>query len=204
MEQAIYDKAIKDTGIAAIHKAGAAGKCNTCTPAPVGLVAWWTGDGNGIDSRGFSNGIAGGGLTFASARVAQGFNFDGSSAEIRIPASTSLDVGVGGGITIDMWIKPTTVTNNPLAEWGSGVTGAHFWLGGSEVPGNLYINLTDTGGNYHVLQSAGGVIAPNEWQQVSMTYDKATGIATLYRNGSIVAGNELIHKALLKTLAKPV
>lgn len=187
-EVEIFGRVVTQAEFRAIFQAGSSGRCDTCSPAPVGLVSWLAGDGNANDIRGFNNGIAEGSLAFASAKVSQGFNFDGNAADIRIPASTSLDVGVGGGITIDMWIKPTTVTNNPLAEWGSGVTGAHFWLGGSEVPGNLYINLTDTGGNFHVLQSAGGVIAPNEWQHVSMTYDKTTGIATLYRNGSIVAG----------------
>ncbi len=159
-----------------------------CTPAPVGLVGWWPGDGATTDMRGTNNGIAEGSLTFSLGKVAQGFNFDGSTADIRVPASSSLDVGVRGGMTIDMWINPTTVTNNPLAEWGSGITGAYFWLGGSEVPGNLYINLTDTGGNYHVLQSPGGIVIPNEWQHVAMTYDPASGIAAIYRNGSIVAG----------------
>ncbi|MBK7393698.1 MAG: hypothetical protein IPI64_10430 [Chloracidobacterium sp.] len=187
-EVSVFNRSLSGAEIQAIHNARGAGFCSTCTPAPVGLASWWSGDGIASDIRGFDNGIAEGALTFTAGKVAQGFNFDGSSADIRIPASSGLDVGVRSGMTIDMWIKPTTVTNNPLAEWGSGVTGAHFWLGGSEVPGNLYINLTDTGGNFHVLQSAGGVIAPNEWQHVAMTYDKASGIATLYRNGSIVAG----------------
>lgn len=166
----------------------AAKRSTACITPPAGMVSWWPGDGNNSDIIGTNNGITEGNLTYSSAKVLQGFNFDGTTADIRIPASTSLDVGARGPMTIDMWIKPTTVTNNPLAEWGSGVTGAHFWLGGSEVPGNLYINLTDTGGNYHILQSAGGVVVPNQWQHVAMTYDSASGIAAIYLNGSIVAG----------------
>ncbi|MBP9109195.1 MAG: VCBS repeat-containing protein [Pyrinomonadaceae bacterium] len=187
-EVSLADRAFTAEEIQGIYNAGSAGQCPECTPPPANMVGWWPGEGNTSDIIGTNNGIAEGNLAYSSAKVSQGFSLDGTTADIRIPASTSLDVGARGRMTIDMWIKPTAVTNNPLAEWGSGITGAHFWLGGSEVPGNLYINLTDTGGNYHVLQSAGGVVVPNEWQHVAMTYDSATGIATIYLNGSIVAG----------------
>jgi|CXWL01.1.fsa_nt_gi hypothetical protein len=187
-EVSLADRAFTAEEVQTIYNAGSAGQCHECTPPPANMVSWWPGDGNTSDIIGSNNGIAEGNLSYSSAKVLQGFNFDGTTADIRIPASTSLDVGARGAMTIDMWIKPTAVTNNPLAEWGSGITGAHFWLGGSEVPGNLYINLTDTGGNYHVLQAAGGVVVPNEWQHVAMTYDSASGIAAIYLDGSIVAG----------------
>jgi hypothetical protein len=46
-------------------------------------------------------------------------------------------------------------------------------------------------GNDHFVQSLGGNVVPNSWQHVAMTYDKTTGILTLYRNGLVLTNSNV-------------
>jgi len=94
-----------------------------------------------------------------------------------------------------MWINPTDITvEHPLVEWntGSGFQ-THFWhsVNGGSAAGNLFANILSPGGAYHSLNSASGLVQLNVWQHVAVTYDRATGIATLYLNGVVVAQQNL-------------
>ncbi len=40
-----------------------------CTPAPVGLVSWWSGDSNALDGRSRNNGMLQNGATYGSSEV---------------------------------------------------------------------------------------------------------------------------------------
>ena len=53
--------------------------------------------------------------------------------------------------------------------------------------GQLFANIWDTSGNYHVFYSATGVLDPANFQHVALTYDKSSGNAFIYRNGVVVA-----------------
>ena len=169
----------------------------TCAPAPPGLVGWWAGEANANDSAGANNGALYGGLAFAAGEVGQAFNFDGSSGYVEMPASASLNVGAGAGLTIECWIKPAALADQqPIVEWNSGAhAGAHFWTsvgppyGGG--PGAIYVNLIDTTGAFHTLTTGPGVLKTNIFQHVAVSYDKATGLASLYCNGALVTSGLL-------------
>jgi hypothetical protein len=51
--------------------------------------------------------------------------------------------------------------------------------------------VVDTEGNAHSLHSAEGVIVPEKFQQVALTYDKGSGQARLLVNGVVVAQENL-------------
>jgi len=88
-----------------------------CTPAPSGLVSWWTGDGNANDRIGGNDGSTVNGAGFASGKVGRAFNFNGVDQFVRIPGSPSLNPP--GSLTIEAWIYPTNdTTANIFAEWG--------------------------------------------------------------------------------------
>src|SRR5690349_8225900 len=53
-----------------------------CTPAPSGLVSWWTGDGIASDVIGGYNGILVGGVGFAAGEVGPAFSFDGLGGSV--------------------------------------------------------------------------------------------------------------------------
>ena len=70
-----------------------------CTPPPIGLVGWWPGEGSPQDLVGGNNGISAPNVSFGAAKVGLGFALNDTNAYVRIPASASLNVGTGAGLT---------------------------------------------------------------------------------------------------------
>ncbi len=206
-ELAIYNHALASNEIAAIYNAGSAGKCASapvasCTPPPSGIAGWWPGEGNANDVIGGSSGGLQGGISFSPGEVGQAFNFNNTNAYVAAPASPGLDVGGGGGFTLEAWINPTDVMQtHPLFEWNSATWwGVHFHISpgqpttgspGPAGPGQLYANIVDSNNNCHQLGSSAGVVATNVFQHVALTYDKASGVATIYCNGQIASQTTL-------------
>lgn len=172
-----------------------------CTPPPSGLVSWWPGEGSANDVMGINNGVLENG-TYTAGEVGEAFALVGMNTYVYVPASPSLNVGLSGGMTIEGWIKPTVLnTERPVADWDNGSTwGVQFNISSPYIPGSgpsgagpgcLYANLRDVNGTFHWLSSAGGLIQPNEYQYVALTYDKSSGVATIYLNGVVVAQKDV-------------
>ena len=166
-----------------------------CFPAPTGLVGWWRGESNTLDSIGGNNGSFLGSASYTYGEVGNALSFDGVNSGVLVPASANLNVGAGNGMTIEAWVNPSEITPggkaNPVVEWngGSGYNyGSAFWLTHPSVAiGNFFANLVDTGGGNHVIFSNSGLITTNVYQHIAVTYDKASGTAALYYNGGQVA-----------------
>src|SRR5437764_13848142 len=179
--------------------AGQQARAQNCAPPPPGLVSWYPANSNANDVQSGNNGILEGSLTFATGEVAQAFSFDGTTANVKIPAAAGLDVGISNGLTIDLWLNPANLNERSLVEWNSnqpgtgiaGIIGVHLSVSVTSqgaAPGNLYANLIDTSGNSHIIQSNGVLINTNQWQHAALTYDKTTGSAAIYLNGTVIAG----------------
>ena len=158
-----------------------------CVPTPSGLVASWRAENNADDSISTNNGTPVGGVTYTNGEVGQAFSFDNvntSTSYIPLPASPSLDIGSGSGLTIECWIQPDAAVlpgGAPIIEWDSATTdGVQLWVG-------LSAAIRDTSGNANIIQAPAGLLNTNNFQHVAVTYDKSSGNAYLYYNGSIVA-----------------
>jgi hypothetical protein len=169
----------------------------TCVTPPANLISWWLAEGDANDSLNLNHGVAQGGLGFAPGKVGQAFSFNGTNADVRIPASTNLDVGTGDGLTIEAWINPADISiNRPLVEWNqSSQVGVHLWISQATPfgngPGSIYANFIDDGGNDHPIASPADLVTSNVFQHVAATYDKASGFGRLYYNGTLVAEQSL-------------
>jgi hypothetical protein len=201
-EVSLYDRALSAAEILSIYNAGGAGKCLAppsppCLPAPTNLVSWWRGEGSALDSWDHNKGELHG-ATFAPGEVGQAFSFNGTSDYVHIPVAgnlphaANLNVGLGDGLTLDAWVNPSDTGNgHPVIEWSQPVGGApyglHLWVGHpSHPPGYFYANIADTAGNWHVIDSAPGLIQSNVFQHVAVTYNKTNGLARLFLNGALV------------------
>ena len=170
----------------------------SCDPAPSGLVSWWRAEGNANDSIGNNNGILSNDVSFAAGEVNSAFNM-GTSGFVFVPPSASLNVGTNSGFTIEGWIYPTdvSVTLYPIFEWSpvAGNVGVHFYINVPPSAGNgagsLFANVRDTGGGDHYFTTAANIVVPNAWQHVALTYNRITGVAVIYLNGSEVAKTSL-------------
>ena len=168
------------------------GSSNSCTPPPSGIAAWWPAEGNGSDIIGGNTATLHSGATFAPGEVGQAFLLNGTNDYLSVPASSNLNVAAGGSLTAEAWIKVSDVAGyHPIVEWndGAGHGGVHMWIlpYTGESAGVLFANLVDTNGGSHSFHSPGGSVATNVFQHVAVTYDQASGLATLYVNGTIVA-----------------
>lgn len=173
------------------YRLAAAPEAPPCAPAPDQLVAWWRAEEDGLDAAGSNHGTLMKGLTFAPGRVGRALTFAGGHQELLVPPSASLDVSTAAGFTIEGWINPAdAVTAFPLVAWGDTIaSGTHLWINlgylGEGGPGALY--AAPRFGDASFFASAPGLIVPNTWQHVAMTFDRASGVARLYHNGSQVA-----------------
>jgi hypothetical protein len=161
------------------------------------LIGWWRGEGNTLDNTGYHNGVADGALYYAAGEVGQSFLFpSGQLADVHVPNDGGLNVGGGGGFTVEAWVNPSDLTNaRPIVEWMGSPYGVRFYTSvaapGGNGPGCLYADLIDTSGVAHKIASPttppNPLVAVNRFQHVALTFDKSSGLTTLYLNGVPVA-----------------
>jgi hypothetical protein len=111
------------------------------------------------------------------------FSLTTPSNYVTVPASASLDVGQGSGITIETWIFLADTLTHPVVDWSPSFFGVHLWIGSDA---SFYANFADVTGAIHVISSAPGVITAGTFLHLATTYDKASGNAELFLNGTTV------------------
>jgi hypothetical protein len=167
------------------------------TPVP-GIAGWWPMDGSLADMRGSNSGIMAGGAAFTNGIAGDALQFDGRDDAVRILSSPELDVGTGDGLTVGAWILPLDISRQrPVVQWASdsGVLGVQLGIAlrmgdGTGGHASFFADFVDTGGISHRIASPPGFFNQS-WHHLAATYDKATGKAVLYINGSIAAEKEL-------------
>jgi len=157
---------------------------------PPGLVALWSGEGDGSDSAG-GNTATLTDMTFAGGKVGQAFSFNGVSSSIRIPASPALDIGAGDGFTIMAWIKPSDVNGiHPLIQW-SDESPVVLAIGARPFENGLLQGCATLASGGRFVITHPGVLGSGIFQHIAFTYDKAGGSGTWYLNGVVVARRQL-------------
>ena len=158
------------------------GATSTCTPAPAGLVGWWKGDGNTLDSVGgndgvnqnvaYSNGVAGQAFAFDPENLAYG-TYSGIQLADQ-PAYV-----LTNSLTIEGWVRPR----------GDGYI---IFCRGDHRPGldpyflsmngnsNLDFFIVDAGGNTAKIETT---LPYFIWTHVAATLDGSTGTLSVYTNG---------------------
>ncbi len=159
-----------------------------------GLVAYYPFSGNANDASGHGNNGVVTGATLTTDRLGEAnsaYNFDGIDDTILINASSSLNVGLSDGLTIAVWINTHNLSvEQQVVEWGENdVLGIHFsintpWAGG---PGSLYANLWNNMNEVRYIWTGPNILTANIYQHIAVTYDKTTGVASLYLNGVSMA-----------------
>src|SRR4051812_33414812 len=81
-----------------------------CTPVFPGLVSWWRGEGEAIDSIGTNHGTLVNGASYGPGLCGQGFLFDGVDDYVEIPHAPSLSFAAGSVCTIEFWLYRTSFT----------------------------------------------------------------------------------------------
>lgn len=159
-----------------------------CVDPPLGMVSWWPGDGNEIDTQDGNSGDGTGGVAYAVGQVGTAFDFDGTSVVNAPNVSGNLNVQ---NLTIDAWVRPTDRTGeiNMIAhksdagtiQYQIGIRGADT-AGGTIPVGNFAFTIGGQPCNDFSGWCDGLATVPLDvWTHVALTFDGAT--ITAYVNG---------------------
>jgi len=111
-EISLYDRALSTAEIQAIFTAGSAGKCpDLCLPSPAGLVGWWQGETNALDTVGSNDGTLLGETSYETSLAGSGFRFDGVNDCVLIPFTAALDLT---NFSVEAWVKPLSQVTDPV------------------------------------------------------------------------------------------
>jgi hypothetical protein len=141
-----------------------------------GTTAWYTGDGNVLDSVGNHHGTLTNGATFADGVLGKAISLDGVNDYVILDTADKL--GLNGEFTVSAWIKPNAVTGDYgilAMDTGSGSTLLHLNIRNSKLYMGFFGN--DTAGNQ--------TLTAGTWYHVTFRY--SGGVQETYINGVLDA-----------------
>ncbi|HVM49309.1 MAG TPA: LamG-like jellyroll fold domain-containing protein [Candidatus Acidoferrum sp.] len=147
-----------------------------CVSPASGLLSWWAGEGNALDSLGTNNGVLMNGASFGAGEVGQAFSFNGAGAYVKVPKAPNLDVG--SQVTVEFWMKADP--SNPMNNCCQGLVTSDFY--GIEIAdgaqprvGVSFFISTDGGQTFPETASAanggGAKVSSGAWHHIAGTYD---------------------------------
>jgi hypothetical protein len=158
----------------------------TAVAVPSGIVSWWTANNTAADVYGLNNATLSY-VTYATGEVGQAFSFNGSYSRAEVADSSSL--AFTGSFTIEGWIKVN----------GLPASGSHgdIMFRGDDGLAPYYLSV-EPDGNLHFQVRAAATLDTNgcgletpistgQWTHVAATLDDATGLMSLYVNGTLAA-----------------
>jgi hypothetical protein len=198
-EVAVYRRALNAAEVRCLLRDGVNGKFPSATECLLpanSLVGWWRGESNAFDTvqsndglmypwpQGrYTNGQVG--VAFATA----------TSQYVIVRSPTGLNVGAGPGLTVEGWINPAAATPGAVFGWGdsssTSLAGVSLEYNVLQSNGSLRANLMTTNGLSRFVTTPGGIVKTGQWQHVALTYDRASGWAELFVNGTPVTATNL-------------
>ncbi|MBN1657706.1 MAG: hypothetical protein JXA93_04860 [Anaerolineae bacterium] len=138
-----------------------------------------------VDASGNTNdGAPQGGAAWSTGRFSYGLAFDGSTGQVTVPHSDTLNPY--DGITIEAWVNPAVTKENNyitnksstgIADYAYGLKLESGYTGQSEIGG---IIGNPAGQLYFAY---GGAVPDGQWTHVAMTYQVGDSHVRLYQNG---------------------
>lgn len=166
-----------------------------CTPLHESRVAWWRAENSSFDDVEALQASVHGVLTYQDGKVGRAFYFDGASSYLQAPAVSNLNMATGPGFTIESWIAPEGIYRQGIAGWNdnsSSFDGLGVMLEiNNDGPGNLSAFFINADQGYIYMHSTNGLVKPNLFQHVALTFDRFSSQASLFYNGQIVASTQL-------------
>lgn len=129
--------------------------------------------------------------------------FDGDDNSIAIPDSPSLSGGSGKSITVEAWVKLDNLKKDrPVIqkwldtqwkEWGLIVDGSNEH--------EVSVAIENNGSNFE-YKAGGGVIQPDEWFHIAMTYDWDSRTVRIFINGTEYGPGAVVEQGMPDTRAE--
>jgi sugar lactone lactonase YvrE len=192
-EISLYNRALNPTEVAALHDAGAYGKCTNnlpaapCVPTPSGVVAAWAGNGDAVDSVGQNN-LPLKGVTYSGGMVGQAFQFDGTANSYGYLPDTALLHNKK--MTFEGWFNFAAINNDQILVF------KHVGTGDAPVTASFAFEYHRPDGLVAAAGGTHGTIAlvthewnpvVGQWYHLAFTADDSTGEVQLFVDGQLVA-----------------
>ena len=147
-----------------------------CYPKPAGLLGWWQGEGNPVDSTGAHPGYLSGGLTYASGESGTAFSFNGTDALVTVPDARSLYVDDTDGMSLEFWVNSagSNAPMNLVGQQTPNCGGLHYLVADNVLGG---LSFYGASGAIHT----GWRLPIGAWVHVAATC--SGGVLNLYTNG---------------------
>ena len=161
---------------------------------PSGLVALWSGEGNGNDSAGRNNATVPRGVTYVPARVGRGYKLNGrnqrsDTPRIIVPDAPDLNFDANQDFSITAWIK----AERAVTDYGvMDIVDKRIASGGTAEPNGYELCLLNGQITCQMRLQNFGMIGPDlrdgRFHHVAWTMSRnsATG-GNLYVDGAVVA-----------------
>lgn len=152
-----------------------------CVQPPAGLVSWYRAEGNFADAASGTTGTQTGGVAFATGKVGQAFDLNGSSGTVTVgnPANLQLTTGM----TAEAWVRPDitfTDYKTVVSKWSQAQSSSWgLYVNTNRVYGILW------GSNNQFVDAVGGDIpfgTTAAFTHIAMTYSAPDGLR-VYVNG---------------------
>jgi len=139
-------------------------------PPADGLVAWWRGEDNALDSVGGHHGTITGGTTYTNGQDGRSFEFDGVDSNVGVGMVDGFALNEDRPFTISAWID----TNDPAAH--QVITGNYMGEGGGVGNYSTYLRIHDGNLEFHLnkRQVADAVVTTaigTGWHHLTATYN---------------------------------
>jgi len=150
-------------------------------PLPVGLIAWYRGEGNSLDQTG-QNPATARNITYVNGKVGRAFNFNGTTSSLQVSDSATLHPT---SFTIEGWFNLNTrsgvqmLVSKPLGT----VAGNSFALYYNEGTLRFYIADNAAGSEINASYPA----AAGTWHHVAATFNNSANTQTIFVDGAQVA-----------------
>ncbi len=171
--------------------------------APDGLVSWWRGEGNALDSFGPNNGTVTGAPTYSTGTVEQGFVFDSNDDKVTIAHDPGLNPG-SSGFTVEFWIKasPAQTGDFTIVEKSHGFVDTTGWAVQGNLDGGLGFNVA-AGGGWPGAGRSGNWLRDFAWHHVACVTDTPNGRLRIYVDGTLFQG-DAINPPAISNNTRPV
>ncbi|HXO86348.1 MAG TPA: LamG-like jellyroll fold domain-containing protein [Gemmatimonadales bacterium] len=172
-----------------------------CLRPPAGLKGWWPGDGNTRDIIGGNDGTIEADVTFAAAKVLEGFGFGAAGAVIF--GGTGVDDLQQ--LTIDAWVKHNSLPPGRIERYvslfgnkavlrydgGNGPAQLHFFMGINGQLQHIRVNnVLQVGVFHHVAGSYDGSVMRLYLDGVEVGNQPVTGTVDRGSGGFFSSGDE--------------
>lgn len=151
-----------------------------CVQPPPGLIAWWRGEDNALESIGTNHGTLQNEVTFTNGMVGQAFQFDGTNDLVDLGGNSPFRRT--DAITCAFWARLPSDGGGPAT--GAGAAGGQGFGGVYLDRTNFYFTWTPAAPDSDAYLVALGVSLPaNQWMHFAVAVNYTNQAGAIYING---------------------